>query len=317
MLVTAAILEHIGNKKMAVKLLSKSNTVTKYYDKMGLRNDDIREMYVTVLFCLSPSFVKMVETSIGIAIERSRAMGIVKKNEDEVQEALMTMAETGQLSPNELIRSSRLDHNLDCEDTPRTGRLSIQTTPTEMIAPSDSASVVVRHEKTRPRVNEKDLMNYIGRRKSGNEPNYEDIFPRSKPPISIDNKFKNNRRGIGFINNEEAPNSYASRMNRILGSMSVKSYNITSGDVRSRKPTVEDYLEGDSASMSAYVGPPDLQSAVDWEFPNGKPAPPSPTDFGLPNSVYEMEITRRRQSVKKDSLEMLYNAFNKTDIKQN
>jgi hypothetical protein len=101
-------------------------------------------------------------------------------------------------------------------------------------------------------------------------------------------------------------------MNNILGSMSVKSYNIRSGDVRSRRPNVQDYLDNDAASESAYVAPPELQSAVNWNYSKDKPSPPSPTEFNLPDSVYELKMPIRSKLIEKDSLEMLYNAFNKT-----
>jgi len=302
-LISTAILDHIGNKRMASELLRTSSTLTKYYDKMGLNDSVIRELMVTMLFALSPEFVKMIETSITLAVDRSASKGTTTHSESRIANALVNLTEQGTLSGAELIKASVIDDNYEMGPRTLARESSIQKTPTELIAPSDSASVANDVRKPRAVVNEKDIIELIGRRRSGVEPRFDLTFPRSKKAIEI--QANKGKRGLGYSPVKTTSNIFAAEMDNILGSGRFKSYNIKTGDVQERRPTVEDYLESEGLSSSVLFSPPD-SSNVNYSYVNPNSVRrPEPTESYLPRSVYNSPEEARPTLREVDSLEDL------------
>jgi len=276
-IITAAILDHIGNEKMSRKILSKSATVTKYYEKMGLANPVTREMFVTILFALAPNFVTILEKSLRIAIDRSSELGSDVYGEQQMGNALVTLKAANTITESEMIKSLSLESsNIDDVRVAKI-RNSIQTTPTEMVAPSDSISVIGR----RLRMDQSNVMEYITRRRSGKEPSFNAVFPSAREPLLTTRK--NNREGLGFVSNTET--EWERKVNEVLGRHTVKSIKIETGRSRQRRPRVEDFLDQEEVSTEVLVQPPDVESNVDHYLNYKHTKGVSPTDVDLPRSV--------------------------------
>jgi hypothetical protein len=304
LVITAAILEHLGNQKMSLKVLERSSTITSYYSKLGLTNSVTREMFVTILFALNPNFVEMVEKMLKIVIDRSSAQGMEAVTDNQVDKALIRLDSDNTITRSELVSSHGKTTALEKEATVVMRKGSIQITPTELIGPSDSASVSTERPRKRSTVNERDLINYVGRRRSGREPEFEEVFTRSRPPVALNNN--KNRMGLGFDHIAISPNAYINRANQILGSQTIKSFNIRTGDSRDRRPSVEDYLETQSIADTVLRSPPDVATDVEHNYTFTKVPGPAYTESFLPDSVVEEIPETRKVPRPVDSLEELF-----------
>jgi hypothetical protein len=309
-LITCAILEHIGNNKMANKILSRSATITKYYDKLGLNSKEMRELWVTVLFSLNPNFVKLIETSITIALDQSSKLNRNDSDDTQVITALVNARNEGLALDSEILLGANSLSRSGRDGPSRRRRSSIQTTPTEMISPSDSASVY--STDTRSRVTEGDLMRFVNRRKSGVEPSFKDVFRSSKPPMTP--SYDGQRSAIGSSRVASLSNDLLAGMNRILGSRTVASANQDSGSISYRRPRVEDFLDSEELSGSVIEEIPDMSSNI------GQPTLPrtlkglAPTESYLPSSVIT-SLTKTESTIRPmDSYELLMASLDELEI---
>jgi len=309
-LISVAILSHIGNEEMAEKLLSKSATLTKYYDRMGLKDKVTRGMLVTMLFALNPLFVDMLEKTVKITMDRSSSERRGPDTESEVSNALSLLTLEGTITAAECVKAMEDSPELAISLSPEARRFSIQKTPTEMIAPADSISVVNEKPRRRYRIDEKDLMEYKRRARAGNEPEFNEVFRSAPKPVVIEPRTKSDKTGIGYSakadNNQNA--YYKLAMDRILGSHTVKSVNMQTGEVTSRKPNVMDFIESEGISASVLEEAPDVASHIDENFKLGKVKKLLPTDFALPRSLYDSSEIKGKGAKRQDSFEELLRA---------
>lgn len=308
-LVTAAVLANIGNLDMSRELLYKSATLTKIYEKMNLRNDEVRNIFVTMLFALNPDFVAMIERVIKIAIDRSSARGVLRQDDDPLTTALARLTIDKTISPTELRKASSFDADLEPTLEVNSKRASIQKTPISLVSAKDFYEMSTASTKSRHRITESDLMNYSKRRRSGQEQDFEDVFVTAEVPVAIDvaktMRKPRDRSGLGYIKKSSPPSSYISAMNKILGSHNTKTVDLSTGEVSYRKPVVQDFLDTESVSASVFNQVPDVRSEYDSTPNTSKSMKPLPTEFYLPSEVAYQPEKSTKTITRVDSFELL------------
>jgi len=295
-IISAAILGHIGNEKMRDRLLSKSKTCARMYSEMGLEKPKLCEMFVIMHFAMNPTFCTLLSHAISVSLTRAQTFISEEVDKKKMANTANSMVRDGSWS-NEEALSIFIPKSLEAAPS-LAGDLSFSKTPTSLIHPNDSISSVGDIPDYRKRINTKDLMSYVVRKKKGNEPAFSEVFRSEsipRPPLSNQNV---NRRGVGYIPNEaeRAGDTIQSKINNILGAQTTVSYNLNTGRGRTRRPRVEDYIDSESVATTTLRSPP---SAVNnpWDNHSFKvPNPPSPTEINLPDSVvYEPEIPIMRE----------------------
>lgn len=308
-IISVAVLEHIGNPTMANKLLSKSATLTRFYEKMGLKDKEVRKMMVTMLFALNPGFVEMIERSIEIVTQRSAALGREQMSGNQVVAAMSMLTLEGALTPTELNKSASFDKVRSPTLETESRRTSIQRTPAEMIMPNDSVSVVnYRMDRDLP-ITEADLMVYSNRRKSGDEPDFTSVFKRAKPPVAVSIVSKKNKEGLGWKNNSARITNSIESMDNILGSFKTRSVDHKTGKVKYRAPVVSDFLDSESISPSALRPASDVYSGYETKFESQNSRAPLPTEFTLPTTAYESSSDKEPSLSERDSMEEIRKMF--------
>jgi hypothetical protein len=283
LMLAAAILEHIGNSRLADSILKNSATVTNFYQKMNLDQTVVREVFVTLIFSIAPEFVKMIEATLQTVIERASKETMTPHGEYKLANALTSLTQSGAITQPELLAASQIGSTSPSDRQIEYKRESLQRTPTEMIGPEDSASVLIPRSRRRGTIIESDIQNYINRKKSGHEPEFEEVFRSAEKPVTIQRQ--EGRTGVGYKALDDSKR--ISEINKILGMHAVKTVDLKTGEVRHRRPTVMDYIESESISTSVLEAPPDVSSQYDPSFNYRKVSPPSPTELFLPNSLVE------------------------------
>lgn len=312
LIITAAIMEHIGNKEAAQKQISRSATCSKFYERLGLANKDIRGLFVTMIFSMNPSFVKMVENSIIMALDRRSNKDTSAITDFQVKESMNLLAESKTINNDDLI--SAPDRTLRRKSISINRNSYNLRTPTEMIAPNDSVTSVGEIPSYRKKLKEEDVLEYLKRKKHGIEPKFSDVFSSAPEPISV--KPRSNRAGIGSDSNiENARMSVLeSKVNNILGSMTVPSYILNSGDMRRRRPRVEDYLESELPSYEAMRVPTEIAPNTWDDITPAMRRGPSPTEDFLPDSVINTSSDANSTLRPVDSYEILMTSLRDADI---
>lgn len=300
-LVSTAILEHLGGKESARRMLKKSVTCSKIYERMGLEREELRSMLVTMIFALNPEFVKMLEISLEIAIKEATKLTQVPFTSGRIEtaaEALSVMSDRGDIAVGR---------------KPYKRRDSIQTTPTELIRPSDSISNVGAAPKgsLRKSINESDLMRFIRRRSRGEEPEFGEVFFTAKEPVQA-TKYPP-RSGLGSKREmvrrpkEEA----AQAIDRIIGSATVASYNLSSGKGNIRRPRIEDYADMSEVSSAVFNKVPD--TVEDGAIPRSMipKTGAEPTDTFLETSTQQTYDSSATAIKRKDSFEQMMDQINR------
>jgi hypothetical protein len=335
-LVSAAILAHIGNNRGAVKLLSKSATVTSYYRDMDLDNVKVREMFVTVLFALAPEFVALIEKSITVCISRSESEGKVIHTDARVNNALITLEQTKAIDESEMgsvisnnyktwpssanearkhlleRRGTRIDFDLVEPIRKFERESSIQKTPTNMIAPSDSVSNIGSPPKTRYKLSEKDLMEHVKLRQSGVEMEFGKIFKDVQQPITVNRR--GNRQGLGFTEDSNEIRDPWAQVNNILGKHRVKEYSASSGKVVDRAPRVEDFLDSEELSYSVLGIPPEQSSEITINYNPDYRVRYTPTETYLPSTIAAQSVEPESVIAPKDSADILRQKYKEMEL---
>lgn len=267
--VTAAVLADVGNMKMNKKLLSKSDTCHRYYIAMGLDKPDVRRMFITMIFALHPSFVAMIQKTLIIAINRSAEV------EPDVYTDRQVINSIGQLRALSLVEDdetvSAIDVEVNRAANSIVGTNVSMNSKTEDVTPWDSVSNVGGKSSNRKSFLQTDILEFIKRKKHGVEPEAEQVFPSFKRPVEARPKL--DKTGIGYTRKlDHGPIAYSNptnRINAILGNISVPSVNISTGNVRSRPPKVEDVLDSTSVSTTVLRSPNQVEP-VDWTDVNAR-----------------------------------------------
>jgi len=256
--ITAAILKHIGSDRSSEKLLSRSKTVTSHYKSMNLDDTHTREIFVTMLFCLSPEFVKMVETSVKISLERAELQCETPHAENRLANAYAKLQGMNIMTPEEV-------------DTALLGPaafVAATATDDRDILPSDSSSAIVPfgRPRVRRRLNfaESDIQSYVTRRKQGTELPFREVFRQAEEPLDV--RANTQRAGVGYKPPPRTSRSAQNVMNDLLTTGLAQARNPTITDkygfeqapIYSNKPEVFHYLDGDSIAASALVQPPSI-----------------------------------------------------------
>jgi hypothetical protein len=308
-LITCAILDHIGNKEMSSRLLNKSSTISRYYDKLNLNNNEVRTMFVTMIFALSPDFVAMVEKTLILTIERSSSQATAKRDDDPMTTALAKLTISKEMTPRELRRAGSFDDEKQLSLSPEAKRFSLQATPTEYYAPSLRDAINKSERNRRHRIVEGDLINYNVRRRSGTEMDFSEVFPSAIPPVAIEvaesSRRPKDKRGLGFQSRHKEENEHIQAMNRILGSHNVKSVDLNTGEIRVRKPNVTDFLDSESVSGSIFDKVPDVESVYNSTPDTKDVKRPLPTEYYLPSVAAESKVTVKSKLARVDSFEEL------------
>jgi hypothetical protein len=282
---TAAILEHVGNGRMAQEILSKSGTCSDHFASLGLKNKETRSIFVTLIFALNQNFVTMIKSSLEIALRRATEFKSTEYSYNQLANVIATLSRDG------IIRGDEIEGIVD--DTgvteSRTRYLAKVNSATpagpRLLMPSDSISNIGTTARPRRRIAEEDLRAFIKRRQSGSEPEFDFVFPSADKPVSSVVANKRNRYGIGFASEKQASREIEREVTDILGRIAVPSVNMASGDIRRRQPRIEDYLESEEPSGEALMSVPPTRD-VSWsEITPTRIKKPVPTETFLPDSV--------------------------------
>jgi len=207
-LVTASILEHLGNEKAAAVCLCKSATVTKMYEKMGLNNEMVRSMFVTAIFAMNPLFLTMAESCVRIALERLSEEAKPINEGSQLTNALQTLTLDGTITKAE----SEAANPIRVTPYLRSRRNSLQRPAESYIKPEDSASQMgANHSRI---TSEHDLHEYLKRKKRREVRAFGDEFPESRPPLVV--RSNSHRHGLGFVEQKEEADKHRSLMSEIL-----------------------------------------------------------------------------------------------------
>jgi hypothetical protein len=304
-LISVAILDHIGNREMAKVLLSKSDTLTRYYERMGLKDAGIRSLFVTMLFALCPDFTAALEQSMIICLQRSSANGKDPLVEGASRAAMSVLALEGNISTKELTRTLSFDEGNEISLAPLARRIPVTRAPMDLVSPWDSISNTSRSAENSPGFNDSDLMKYSMRRRLGKEPDFCDVFKSAKQPVKVTNRRVSDKSGIGFNNNFISDQDPISQINSLLGSMKVKSVDPRSGTISYRSPRVSDFLDSEEVSTSAYYVAPDVKSQFELDVDYRNNNFPLPTDFTLPTTAYVTDNTKQQSKEPEEDLDAI------------
>jgi len=202
--ISAAILESIGNKKAADKMLRKSGTVTDFYDRMNLNNDQVRTSFCIMLFAIAPEFVKMVESSLKLALERVQSLTTADHADHKILEATGELMRGGSITASEhckmLDDMAELKLNTQALDSPG----SIQYTPEDSISVDDSISRVGGTAgsiiKNNSPLTSRGIMRFVKKNKEEAFKNFYNEYPSATRPLLPEKAARNS--GIGFRSSE-------------------------------------------------------------------------------------------------------------------
>lgn len=216
LLVSAAILDHIGNQKAADRCLAQSRTISSMYAKMGLNNEEIRSMFVTAMFCLNPFLVKMIESALRVSVNRLAKETDAIDSKDKLIRAIRRLSDEGTISAEESKSILIENKKLVTPNTPR--ELSFSKTPTELIGPDDSASKVEygdsSGEETARITTERDLHRYLRRTRPRDRANFSKDYPKERKPTIV--QAKNDKHGVDYSVENDMRQNLTSLMSEIL-----------------------------------------------------------------------------------------------------
>jgi len=223
-MIAAAILEHIGNKRAATSILSKSRSVTEFYKVMRLDDSRLREAFVVLLFAVAPEFVKMIESSLKIALER------VQDVTDAPHADTKLLLATGELARSNTVSQSEYSSLL--KDVTKMRISTVKDSPSDdnsyilsaEVRANDSISRVgaARSTVTDQRFTSADIMKYIKEQRTGAKKEFYDAFPSVTRPISESVSFNKTRTGLGFsgsasaVANDGSKSEFSEVMNKLL-----------------------------------------------------------------------------------------------------
>jgi hypothetical protein len=307
-IISAAVLDHIGNTKMAREMLGKSKTCAGYYKQLGLEVALVRRMFVTLLFALNPAVVTILERCMIVAFKRSTELGPDVYSNNQIADCITTLHREGSIANDEI--STIVDDSLASRLGTRGRRLSIATTPPGMIGPSDSVSNIIEIPPHRRGISAADMQEYILRRKRGKEPEFSEVFKHSKPPVSVN--IKNNRNGLGYVKSEKPVMVPADEINEILGTQRRLSFDLETGRATYREPRVEDFIDSEEIASTVVRQTPETDPES-WDFVKAKPIRrPSPTELFLPDSVVVEKSRPPRSNYKFHGLQSNTNEIPRT-----
>lgn len=220
--ITSAILECIGNKKAANSMLNKSRTVSEFYDKMNLNDERVRTSFVIMLFTIAPEFVKMLETSLKLSLERVQKMTEAPHAENKLLQATGELLKDGSVSPEEHATLLNDMADLRIKTDPALVADSIQNTPTDGIAVDDSISNVGKRTlvKDNSPLTTLGIMRYVKQNPKTAYDNFYTEFPNARRPISI--KTSSGKTGLGYnmaasaVTGTVTESNFSVAMNEIL-----------------------------------------------------------------------------------------------------
>jgi len=266
LLISAAILNHLESSKNAGIVLSKSNTVTGYYNQLGLMDKSTRELFVTMMFSLNPAFKTMVEATMMISISRSADVHKAASTGTTVAAVAGTLRGMDLITDNEsaAVSGACLPTN---QKEPSTH---------SVVLPSDSVSMVgarlATSDQPRFQIDETDLLEFAKRRRRGAEPSFKEVFPSSKDPPEPDVSRAYSRHGLGYA----APQNMSTmRLNNLAGlvnqGIGVMSNNITnagrvSGKLASTQPAFSEHPDETLVSPTVFKTTPSLATDEDFSY---------------------------------------------------
>jgi len=216
---SAAILDSIGHKKASASMLKLSLTVARFYDSLNLNNELIRNSFVILLFALAPEFVKMVEASVSLAVDRASLVTSAPESGHRVIHALGALAKSDEISlaeHKELMMNSRAIDNIrtSLTDSTRESAANSVCSPTS-IGFDDSISMRGSNSKLKydDMRSTRNLMQYI----RGNKDRLFDNIDMSSYTNSraFDKKESMSRRGLGYAKAESAADTMLSESTAI------------------------------------------------------------------------------------------------------
>jgi len=213
LVITAAILETIGNAKAAKDILNKSRTVTEFYLAMNLNNEKLRTSFVIMLFALAPEFVKMTESALRSSLEQVQSMTSAPHAETKLFNASAELMREGIITDVEQIKMMRDFTKISIDPSLTIDSSSIQNTPKEMIGSDDSVSNVGNPyiAKSDSPLSTMGIMRYMKRNPTNMADNFYDVFPNAKRPVPPTSY--RGRAGIGVSQNKSVVSDDISESN--------------------------------------------------------------------------------------------------------
>jgi len=196
--ITAAIMETVGNSVSAKELLRKSRTVSAFYEKMNLNNEMVRTSFVIMLFAVAPEFVKMIESSVKISLERVQSMTSAPHADKKMVDAAGELLKDGFVSTGEHLDLLDTFSNLRVDTKELPSPNSFTETPDEMVGANDSVSQVGKGRiiKDDSPMTQRSLMRYIKGHKSKPAEDFYNTFPDARKPVEAAKHL--GRTGLGF-----------------------------------------------------------------------------------------------------------------------
>jgi len=304
-LITTAILQHLGNYDGALRVLSQSGTNTKRYEKMNLHEPAIRSMFVTMLFATNPLLVKMVEASAKLVLDRVSALTTADHGKEQLVTAIRTLRKTGVINGSEVGMTVASVSNTRMVPEPLIAQIAHNARDLAITHPNDSVSQIGSPKDTRYRLRDSDLMSYVGRRKSGVEPEFGSVFRSARPPVSI--RHKRSTSGLGYKPPSSA--TVVDPADRIGRSLTTVSHNINSGQARERQYNVMDFLDTESIASEALEAPPDVNTRF-YENPiSVRASKPLPTETFIPDSVVIENVINGNEALVDPELDNLLSGW--------
>jgi hypothetical protein len=309
-IVTAAILEHIGNSRVAAKLLKSSPTCSKYYEEMGLGSQKTREMFVTMILAINPEMVRLIEMAIGVALDRAAEKTDTSYTDQRVANAIVALKDVRKITNEEMVKMTTLGptamNKVDSDN------FIYRLKSDNKIFPSESVSVIGPPASSafKSKFTEKDLMNYVLDKKKGKAPKFAEAF--TDVPEPIEPKLKNNKSGLGYEKDEKDKLVLIRNemMDDILGSLKLRTKELYDESTIVRRPRVEDALFYEDTTSSVFKTPPDSED-IKYEFEDRvKMSAPTLSVHNLPDSVIEEIVVPTSNLRVKSSYEQLMEAIN-------
>jgi hypothetical protein len=204
LVITAAILKSIGNNKGSDKILNRSQTVTNYYKDMRLTDDNLRNSFVIMLFALAPEFVKMIESSTSIALNRVKEMTVAPHSNTRMLVAANELMRGENITNEEhvSIMNDFAEATMGIREIDYTEASSIVATPTDGITFDDSASRLAKSKlpEDPDEINSVNLLRFTKRHSLDRHKEFYKRYPKAKRPIELSSHVDKN--GLGYSNAE-------------------------------------------------------------------------------------------------------------------
>jgi hypothetical protein len=319
LLVSSAVLSNIGAIKQAESVLSKSATVSRMFKRFQLDDPMILKDFTTLIFTLSSGIRKTVEAAVISSLKIRAETTTAGEDSPVVINTFARLAQEGTITIKEAKESVVSALMLPSEEGLRARIKSAVSSATRSVAPSDSISRVASSSSSSPDSpklsGESDLREFAKRRRSGVEPEFEQIFRRVAPPVAVTIPSQATRAGLGYI---AKPNSgfdmsaMITDMNSAFTNLSARN---TMNDRDRLKLDTTPIIGRTPVSPDVFEYVADESSEAVWTSEMKNPSAPLPSGF-TGSTASSATVTNKNQNhlgAQSSALNDLLAAFSDSD----